>query len=291
VAAKNPLAVSVRTARPGEAVPPLGDADLAHARATDPDGAVVARDAEGRVVGTASAAVREDTLLLLALDVGTAHRGKGVGRTLLAAARAYGAARGARALEVLAPDEPSSLAFFLRAGLSVRALVLGMEAVAPGDFGAPGAPARGAPLALVGPGAPLSGWIAALDRETRGFARPRDWGRRAADGHVVSLRRGGRPVAVGAWHEETKGEAKEEAKVTALGPIAAKTPEAAADLLLLLAARFPGKRLTLALPSEARMLLLAAGTLGFRAVSTRALLTDRRRGDLRRYAGGGGRFF
>lgn len=285
MAAKNPLAVSVRTARPGEAVPPLNDADLAHARTTDPDGAFVARDAEGRVVGTAWAAVREDTLLLLALDVGAAYRGKGVGHTLLAAARAYGAARGARALEVLSPNEPSSLAFFLQAGLSVRALVLGMEAVTPGGPGAPEAPVRGALLSLVGPGAPLSGWIAALDRETRGFARPRDWGCRAADGHVVSLKRGGRPVALGAWHEEAKGTR------TALGPIAAKTPEAAADLLLLLAARFPGKRLSLALPSEARMLLDAAGELGFRAVSTRALLTDRRRGDLRRYAGGGGRFF
>ena len=287
MAAKNPLAVSVRTARPGEAVPPLGDADLTHARATDPDGAFVAEDAEGRVVGTASAAVREDTLLLLALDVGAAHRGRGAGHVLLAAARAYGAARGARSLEVLAPDEPSSLAFFLHAGLSVRALVLGLEAVALGGPGAPEVPARGGPLVPVGPGAPLSGWIAALDRETRGFARPRDWGRRAADGHVVSLKRGGRPVALGAWHEETKGEAKK----TALGPIAAKTPEAAADLLSLLAARFSGKRLSLALPSEARMLLLAARELGFRAVSTRALLTDRRRGDLRRYAGGGGRFF
>jgi GNAT superfamily N-acetyltransferase len=284
VAAKNPHTVLVRTARPGEAAPPLTNADLAHARATDPDGAFVARDPEGRVVGTAWAAVREDTLLLLALDVGAAHRGKGVGRMLLAAVRAYGAARGARSLEVLAPDEPSALAFFLRAGLSLRTLVLGMKAVAPGDAGAP---VRGAPLSPVGSGAPLSGWIAALDRETRGFARPRDWGRRAADGHVVSLKRGGRPVALGAWHED----AKEEMKETALGPIAAKTPEAAADLLALLAARSSGKHLSLSLPTEARTLLLAAGALGFRAVSTRVLLTDRRRGDLRRYAGGGGRFF
>jgi len=134
-------------------------------------------------------------------------------------------------------------------------------------------------------GNPVALEASAEDRETRGFARPRDWGRRAADGHVVSLKRGGRPVALGAWHEEAKGTR------TALGPIAAKTPEAAADLLLLLAARFSGKRLSLALPSEARMLLLAARELGFRAVSTRALVTDRRRGDLRRYAGGGGRFF
>ena len=234
-------------------------------------------------MGTASAAVREDTLLLLALDVGAAHRGKGVGRSLLAAARAYGAARGALSLEVVVPDEPSALAFFFGAGLSLRALVLGMEAAAAGDLAARGGPARWAPLAPVGPGAPLSGWIAALDRETRGFARPRDWGRRAADGHVVSLERGGRPVALGAWDDGTRA--------TALGPIAAKTPEAAADFLPMLAARSPGKRLSLALPSEARMLLDAAGALGFRAVSIRALLTNRRRGDLRRYAGGGGRFF
>lgn len=282
MAAKHPLSVSVRAARPGEAVAPPSDGDLAHARATDPDGAFVARDADGRTVGTAWAAVREDTLLLLALDVDAAHRGKGVGGALLAAARAYGAARGARFLEVLAPDEPSALAFFFRAGLSVRALVLGMEAQASGD---PGAPARGAPLSPVGPGAPLSGWIAALDRETRGFARPRDWGRYAEGGRLVSVKRGGRPVALGAWREEAGGTA------TALGPIAAKTPEAAADFLPLLAARSAGIRLSLALPEEARTLLLAAGTIGFRAVSTRALLTERRRGDLRRYAGGGGRFF
>ena len=71
----------------------------------------------------------------------------------------------------------------------------------------------------------------------------------------------------------------------------AKTPEAAADILPLLAARSEGMRLSLALPEEARTLLLAAGAIGFRAVSTRALLTERRRGDLRRYAGGGGRLF
>jgi GNAT superfamily N-acetyltransferase len=284
VAAKNPLAVTIQAARPGEAAPPPGDADLAHASATDPDGAFVARDTEGRVVGTAWAAVREDTLLLLALEVGAAHRGHGVGRSLLSAARAYGAARGARSLEVLAPDEPSALAFFLHAGLSLRSLILGFEAAA-----APRPPTRGAPLAPVGPGAPLSGWIAALDRETRGFARPRDWSRSAEGGRLLSLKRGGRPVALGAWHEGTKGEAK--ATAIALGPIAAKTPGAAADFLPMLAARSSGRRLSLTLPSEARTLLLAAGALGFRAVSTRVLLADLPRGDFRRYAGGSGRFF
>lgn len=284
MAAKDPFSVSVQTARPGEAVKSPPDADLAHARATDPDGAFVARLADGRVVGTASAAVREDVLLLLDLEVECTHRGGGVGRALLAAARAYGSARGARTVDVVAPDDPSTLAFFLGAGLSLRTLVVGMEREAEGRPGTPdgGGGSRGTPLSPVGPHAPLTGWIAALDRETRGFARPRDWGRLAAEGHVVSLKRGGRPVALGAWQERENE--------VALGPIAGKTPEAAAEILALLP-RSPRKRLSLALPSEARVLLLAANALGFRASSTRALLSDRRRGDLRRYTGGGGRFF
>ncbi|MGZ5428477.1 MAG: GNAT family N-acetyltransferase, partial [Thermoanaerobaculia bacterium] len=207
-----------------------------------------------------------------------AHRGTGVGSALLAAARAYGAARGARALEVLAPLNPSSLAFFFRAGLSLRTLVLEMTAEVYGL-----APGPGTSLNAVSPGASLYGWIAALDRETRGFARPRDWARWAQEGHVVSWKRAGRPVALGAWHPGPRG--------TALGPIAARAPERAADLLPLLASRAGGKRFSLALPAEARALLVAAARFGFAPVSTRVLLGERRRGDLRRYAGGGGRFF
>jgi Acetyltransferase (GNAT) domain/Acetyltransferase (GNAT) family len=252
--------------------------DLQHARATDPEGALVAVDQEGRLAGSAAAAVREDALLLLALDVKAAHRGKGIGSALLAAARAYGAARGARALEVLTPLDPPSLAFFFRAGLSLRTLILEMTAEV-SDL----APGPGASLHTVSPGASLYGWIAALDRETRGFARPRDWARWAAEGHVVSWKRAGRPVALGAWHPGSRG--------TALGPIAARAPEGAADLLPLLASRAGGKRFSLALPAEARALLVAAASLGFASASTRVLLSERRRGDLRRYAGGGGRFF
>jgi GNAT superfamily N-acetyltransferase len=281
VAAKTSLAVTIGTARPGETVVVPPDADLAHARSTDPDGTLVARDPEGRLLGSACAAVREDTILLLALDVVPAQRGKGVGRALLAAARAYGAARGARNLDVVAPDEPAALAFFFREGLSLRALLLALEAAA--ASGERRDTARSASLLPLGPGVALSGWIAVLDRETRGFARPRDWGRRVAEGRVVSLRHGGRPVAVGAWSEGPRG--------AALGPIAAKTPEAAADILPLLAAWSGGGSLSLLLPSDSRSLLHAAEALGFRAVSARALLTDRRRGDFRRYAGGGGRFF
>jgi GNAT superfamily N-acetyltransferase len=276
VAARNSSSsFSIRTSRPDKTA---SDADLAHARATDPEGALEAMDPEGRVAGSAAVAVRGDALLLLALEVTASHRGKGAGHALLQAARAYGAARGAHALEVLAPDDPSALAFFLGAGLLLRALVLEMTADLSGV-----APGPGTSLHAVSPGASLYGWIAALDRETRGFARPRDWARWAAEGHVVSLKRAGRPVALGAW---STGPDR-----AALGPIAAKTPEAAADLLPLLVSRAGEKRLSLALPAEGRTLLLAAASLGFRAVSTRLLLADSRRGDLRRYAGGGGLIF
>ena len=235
-------------------------------------------DGEGRLCGTLAAAVREDALLVLALHVNADRRGQGVGRALLAAARAYGEARGGRALEVLAPPDPPALSFFFRAGLSVRTLVLGMTTAA-----SPKAPASLASVDDVGPGAPFSGWIAALDRETRGFARPRDWARWASEGRVVSLKRGGRAAALGAWSAGASG--------PVLGPIAARTPEAAAELLAALVAAAPGPRLSLTLPAEARVLLLAARDLGFRATSTRVLLADERRGDLRRYAGGGGLLF
>jgi GNAT superfamily N-acetyltransferase len=279
VGAKNLLSVSIRAAGRKEAASDAAsDADLQHARATDPDGAFVAVDRERRVVGSAVAAVREDALLLLELEVKAEHRGQGVGSALLAAARAYGAARGARALEVLAPSDPSSLAFFFRAGLSVRTLVLDMTAKASGL-----APVSGPALHAVSSGPSLYGWIAALDRETRGFARPRDWARWAEEGHVVSRKRAGRPLALGAWLPGPRG--------TALGPIAAKGPEAAADLLPLLVSRAGGESFSLALPADARALLVAANGLGFQPASTRVLLVDRRRGDLRRYGGGGGRFF
>ena len=275
VPARKPPPVSIRPAGPGETVP---DPDLLHARATDPEGALVAVDQEGRIVGSAQAAVREDALLLLALSVTAGCRGKGVGGALLAAARAYGATRGARALEVLAPHDPSSLAFFFRAGLSLRTVVLEMAAELPALASEPGTV-----LQAISPGPSLYGWIAALDRETRGFARPRDWARWAEEGRAVSWKRAGRPVALGAWHPGPRG--------TALGPIAARAPEGAADLLPLLAARAGGRRFTLALPSEARALLRTATSLGFRPVSTHVLLGERRRGDLRRYAGGGGLIF
>jgi GNAT superfamily N-acetyltransferase len=247
---------------------------------TDPDGVLVAAAADGRILGRAAAAVREDALLLARLEVDPTHRGRGVGRALLEAVRAYGAVRRARALEALAPAGPEGVAFLLRAGLSLRTLVLSFAGASPAET------AGATALEPVGLGAPLSGWIADLDRETRGFARPAEWERAVAKGEVLALRRRGRPEAVGALRR-----AGETAWV---GPVAGRSPEAAAQLLGALAARAAASgatRLVVRIPAEAATLLGAARRLGLAAGESIPLLTLRRRGDFRRLAGSPGSLF
>lgn len=266
----------VRPARAGEWPKAAPDAALL---ATDPEGALVAVAEAGGILGRASAAVREDALLLARLEVDPAHRGAGVGRALLEAVRAYGVARRARSLEALAPSA-AGVAFLLGAGLSVRTLVLSFAGPPPRDAPAPDA------LEPVGLGAPLAGWVAALDRETRGFSRVAEWERAVLHGEVHALRRRGRPEAVGALRR---------AQATAfIGPVAGRGPEAAARLLLALLARARASGASRALvrvPAEASALLLAARRAGLSAGEGVPLLALRRRGDFRRLAGAPGPFF
>ncbi len=267
----------MRPARAGEWPKTSADAALL---ATDPDGALVAAAEDGRVLGRAAAAVREDALLLARLEVEPAHRGAGVGRALLEGVRAYGAARRARALEALAPCGPEGVAFLLRAGLSLRSLVLTFA-------GAPPKSAAGAGvLEPLGFGAGLSGWVADLDRETRGFARVPEWERAVAKGEVLTLRRRGRPEAVGALRR---------AGTRAwIGPAAGRSPEAAAQLFLALAARAGASgasRLVVRVPAEAAALLEAVRHIHLTAGEVIPLLTLRRRGDFRRLAGAPGPVF
>jgi GNAT superfamily N-acetyltransferase len=267
----------VRAPRAGEWPKTGPDAALL---ATDPDGALVAASEDGRVLGRAAAAVREDALLLARLEVDPLHRGTGVGRALLEAVRAYGAARRARALEALAPSGPEGVAFLLRAGLSLRTMVLSFA-------GSPAARAGGTgALEPVGFGAPLSGWVADLDRETRGFARPAEWERAVARGEVLALRRRGRPEAVGALRSS--------GATAWIGPAAGRSPEAAAQLFLALAARASASgatRLVVLVPAEAAPLLEAARRTGLIAREAIPLLALRRRGDFRRLAGAPGPLF
>lgn len=267
----------VRSARAGEWPRTGPDASLL---ATDPDGALVAVSEDGRILGRAAAAVREDALLLARLEVDAPHRGRGVGKALLEAVRAYGAARRARDLEALAPSGPEGVAFLLRAGLSLRTLVLSFAGVPAARAGGTGL------LEPVGFGAPLSGWVADLDRETRGFARPAEWERAVAKGEVLALRRRGRPDAVGALRSS--------GATAWIGPAAGRSPEAAAQLFLALAARAAAggaSRLVVRVPAEAAPLLEAARRAGLAAKDEIPLLALRRRGDFRRLAGAPGPLF
>lgn len=277
MSAKEDLPFRVRPPRPGEWPKTAADAALL---ATDPDGALVAADDDGRIFGRAAAAVREDALLLARLEVDPAARGGGVGRALLEAVRAYGAARRARALEALAPSGAEGVAFLLRAGLSLRTLVLTFGGAPPGTAAGVGA------LEPVGFGAALSGWVADLDRETRGFARVPEWERAVAQGQVLALRRRGRPEAVGALRRSGTR--------AWIGPAAGRSPEAAAQLLVALAARAGASgasRLVVRLPAEADALLEAARRMGLAAEEAIPFLALRRRGDFRRIAGAPGALF
>lgn len=277
MSAKKDVPFRVRPARAGEWPKTAADAALL---ATDPDGALVAAAEDGLILGRAAAASREDALLLARLEVDPSHRGKGVGRALLEGVRAYGAARRARALEALAPSGPEGVAFLLRAGLSLRTLVLSFA-------GPPPRAASGAGvLEPVGLGAPLSGWVADLDRETRGFARVPEWERAVGQGEVLALRRRGRPEAVGALRR---------AGTRAwIGPAAGRSPEAAAQILAALAARAGASgasRIVVRLPAEGAALLEAARRLGLASEEAIPLLALRRRGDFRRLAGAPGALF
>ena len=267
----------VRPARAGEWPKAASDAALL---ATDPEGVFVAVAEGVGVLGRASAAVREDALLLARLEVDAAHRGRGVGRALLEAVRAYGAARRARSLEALCPSGAAGAAFLLRAGLSVRTLVLSFAGPPPRDAAAGGA------LEPVGLGAPLAGWVAALDRETRGFARVAEWERAVLGGEVLALRRRGRPEAVGALSRA--------AGAAFIGPVAGRSPEAAAQLLLVLASRSRASgasRLVVRVPAEALALQAAARRAGLSAAEAIPLFALRHRGDFRRLAGAPGPIF
>jgi len=275
-----PPSVPVHPARE-EDLPP-GASDLLHALATDPEGVLVARDeARGLVLGLAAGVARGDVLSLVHLDVTRAARGKGVGVALFSAVRAYGASRGTRTLEFAREADGAALSFLLDAGLPVRGLALRLRARSfpPGD--------AAIPLSPLAVGTPLSGWVAALDRETRGFSRTADWSwwmRRGTE--TFAARRGGRPEGVGAMTLDGRR--------ASLGPVEATTPAVAAALFLALAAearRRGASEILITLPAEARLLLAEALRAGFRLAGTFPVLAGRVPGDLRRYAASPTAFF
>jgi GNAT superfamily N-acetyltransferase len=279
----------VTAVHPPPPVRPLRDpellgttADLRHAILTDPDGVFVAGEEGTVALGLAAGAVRGDVLQVVHLEVARAARGRGVGTALWGAVRSYGASRGVRVVEFARPADEATLGFLLEAGLPVRGVAFRLRARSPRVRTTPVPP-----ITLLPTGSALTGWVADLDRETRGFPRSVDWSHWSRHGSQLFVARlRGRPVAIGAMTATPFG--------AALGPVAAATPEAASGLLLALAreALVRGTpRIEATLPAEARFPLAEALRAGFRLAGSFTLLGGRSRGDLRRYTASPTAFF
>lgn len=273
-------AVLVRPAR--ETDLPTEARDLLHAYATDPEGVFAAGPEGSPPAGLAAGVVRGDVLQVVHLEVVRAARGQGAGPALWKSVRAYGAARGVRSVEFARPADEATLGFLLGAGLPVRGVALRFRATSL----RPSAEMP-VPLAPLPPGVPLSGWVADLDRETRGFPRAPDWSYWTRHGtELFAARRRGRPEGLGALTLLGRR--------AFLGPVAAVRPEAAAQIFLALAGealRRGAGEIEAALPSEARLLVTEALRAGLRLAGSFPVLGSRLRGDLRRYAASPTSFF
>lgn len=93
---------------------------ISHLLATDPAGAWTAED-EGAPVGCALALRREGVWGLSLLALAEAHRGRGAGRRLLAAA--LGCAAGATGGIILSSEHPAAMRAYARAGFALRPAV------------------------------------------------------------------------------------------------------------------------------------------------------------------------
>ena len=273
-------AVLVRPAR--ETDLPTEARDLLHAYATDPEGVFAAGPEGSPPLGLAAGVVRGDALQVVHLEVVRAARGKGAGPALWKSVRAYGAARGVRSAEFARPADEATLGFLLGAGLPVRGVALRFRATSLRPSAATPVPLTPHP-----PGAPLSGWVADLDRETRGFPRAADWSYWTRHGtELFAARRRGRPEGLGALTLLGRR--------ALLGPVAAVRPEAAAQIFLALAGealRRGAGEIEATLPSEARLLVTEALRAGLRLAGSFPVLGSRLRGDLRRYVASPTSFF
>lgn len=98
-----------------------GRARVAHLQRTDPDGAWVAENEDGEIVGTALALVRDGVWGLSLLGVRPGLHGTGVGGALLRAALT--SAEGTRAGIILSSTHPAAMRSYARAGFALRPCV------------------------------------------------------------------------------------------------------------------------------------------------------------------------
>jgi GNAT superfamily N-acetyltransferase len=152
-----------RFGEPVSPAPPFEQAAvrLRHLLATDPGGAWVA-ERDGTIAGCALALVREGIWGLSLLVVRPELQSAGVGRRLLARARAYG--DGARGLLILASRDVRALRAYVRLGLDLHpaGLAVGM----PRRLDAPVGVRRAEPEDRP--------WMDAVGRELRGAAHGED---------------------------------------------------------------------------------------------------------------------
>jgi GNAT superfamily N-acetyltransferase len=98
-----------------------GESRIAHLLATDPGGAWVAEDEDGRLVGVALALVREGLWGLSLFGVDPRLQGAGIGRALLDVALDY--ANGAHGALILSSTDPKAMRLYARAGFALRPMV------------------------------------------------------------------------------------------------------------------------------------------------------------------------
>jgi ribosomal protein S18 acetylase RimI-like enzyme len=95
-----------------------GHSRLGHLLDTDPDGAWVAESDEGRIVGIATALLRDGIWGLSLFAVRPDLQGRGIGRALLDAALGY--ADGARGALILSSSDPRAMRLYALAGFALR---------------------------------------------------------------------------------------------------------------------------------------------------------------------------
>jgi GNAT superfamily N-acetyltransferase len=151
--------LGARTGIPVDPQPPaVGRRRIDHLIATDPEGAWVAVDGDGRVAGCALALVREGLWGLSLLVVRPDVQSGGVGRRLLERAWAYG--DGTRGAVILASPDHRALRAYARLGLALHPAVT-----------AKGRAQGVTPPPEVRPGEPGDRELAAaVDRKVRGAA-------------------------------------------------------------------------------------------------------------------------
>lgn len=216
-------------------------------------------------VGIASAYLRDGWWFLALLFVRPEAHGRGIGSALLDEALAWG--HGAAAFTVVASPSPGAQALYLRRSM----FPVWVQQQWEGPAGEAERPAGVEPLLPSD-----AGWVAALDREARGIARPEDHAFWRAHGEGLALRREGRPL--GYVYVSAAGR---------IGPAAAW--EAGDQVALLRAARSRVRgEVVLQVPSSNRVLLAEVVRAGLRLTGSTTFMASGPMPDGSRYVPAGG---